>query len=92
MIVIVCRRSTNLYEIQDLVVLDRIKIKFAFFFIMALQYCRRGASSGILLGAVTLPAVMMSKLVQLTRAISLHQAEQDGIFPQSLYSYYDFLC
>ncbi|KAF2569559.1 hypothetical protein F2Q68_00024649 [Brassica cretica] len=40
---------------------------------------RRGASSGILLGAVTLPAVMMSKLVQLTRAISLHQAEQDEL-------------
>ncbi|KAH0925570.1 hypothetical protein HID58_017826 [Brassica napus] len=40
---------------------------------------RRGASSGILLGAVTLPAVMMAKLVQLTRAISLHQAEQDEL-------------
>lgn len=40
---------------------------------------RRGASSGILLGAVTLPAVMMSKLVQLTRAISLHQAQQDEL-------------
>ncbi|KAJ0240229.1 hypothetical protein HA466_0228850 [Hirschfeldia incana] len=40
---------------------------------------RRGASSGILLGAVTLPSVMMSKLVQLTRAISLHQAEQDEL-------------
>lgn len=59
---------------------------------IVLHYCRRGASSGILLGAVTLPAVMMCKLVQLTRAISLHQAEQDGIFPHSLYSYYDFLC
>ncbi|RID62033.1 hypothetical protein BRARA_E01131 [Brassica rapa] len=40
---------------------------------------RRGASSGILLGTVTLPAVMMAKLVQLTRAISLHQAEQDEL-------------
>ncbi|KAF8104089.1 hypothetical protein N665_0180s0008 [Sinapis alba] len=40
---------------------------------------RRGASSGILLGAVTLPSVMLSKLVQLKRAISLHEAEQDEI-------------
>ncbi|XP_013616602.1 PREDICTED: dolichol kinase [Brassica oleracea var. oleracea] len=40
---------------------------------------RRGASSGILLGAVTLPSVMLSKLVQLTRAISLHEAEQDEL-------------
>ncbi|CAN6917091.1 unnamed protein product [Brassica oleracea] len=40
---------------------------------------RRGASSGILLGAVTLPSVMLSKLVQLTKAISLHEAEQDEL-------------
>ncbi|CAN6989603.1 unnamed protein product [Brassica rapa subsp. trilocularis] len=40
---------------------------------------RRGASSGILLGAVTLPSVMLSKLVQLTRAISLHEAGQDEL-------------
>nr|XP_028944414.1 LOW QUALITY PROTEIN: dolichol kinase EVAN [Malus domestica] len=35
---------------------------------------RPGASSGILLGAVTLPAVFISKMIQLTRAVSLHQA------------------
>lgn len=40
---------------------------------------RRGASSGILLGAVTLPSVMISKLVQLSRAISIHEAEQDEL-------------
>ncbi|KAH9700424.1 Dolichol kinase EVAN [Citrus sinensis] len=36
---------------------------------------RPGASSGILLGAVTLPTVMISKLIQLTRAYSLQQIE-----------------
>ncbi|XP_050214021.1 dolichol kinase EVAN [Mercurialis annua] len=36
---------------------------------------RPGASSGIFLGAVTLPAVMLSKLIQLSRAFSLHQIE-----------------
>ncbi|KAJ0084819.1 hypothetical protein Patl1_30610 [Pistacia atlantica] len=36
---------------------------------------RPGASSGILLGAVALPTVMISKLIQLTRAYSLHQIE-----------------
>ncbi|CAA7030975.1 unnamed protein product [Microthlaspi erraticum] len=40
---------------------------------------RRGATSGILLGAVTLPAVMISKLIQLTRAISIHEAKQDEL-------------
>ncbi|CAH8380842.1 unnamed protein product [Eruca vesicaria subsp. sativa] len=48
-------------------------------FLLSRFTARRGASSGILLGAVTLPAVMMSKLVQLTRAISLHQAEHDEL-------------
>ncbi|XP_043703609.1 dolichol kinase EVAN-like isoform X1 [Telopea speciosissima] len=33
---------------------------------------RPGASSGILLGAVTLPAVMHSRLIQLSRAFSAH--------------------
>ena len=32
MIVIIIRRSTNLYEIQDLVVLDKIKLGFFFIF------------------------------------------------------------
>ncbi|XP_002523693.2 dolichol kinase EVAN [Ricinus communis] len=36
---------------------------------------RPGASSGIFLGAITLPAVMLSKLIQLSRAFSLHQIE-----------------
>ncbi|XP_010425937.1 PREDICTED: dolichol kinase EVAN [Camelina sativa] len=48
-------------------------------FLLSCFSARRGASSGILLGAVTLPAVMMSKLVQLTRAISIHEAEQDEL-------------
>ncbi|KAK9950139.1 hypothetical protein M0R45_005641 [Rubus argutus] len=34
---------------------------------------RRGASSGILLGAVTLPTVMISKMIQLSRAFSLNE-------------------
>ncbi|KAL6223210.1 hypothetical protein ACLB2K_006599 [Fragaria x ananassa] len=34
---------------------------------------RPGASSGILLGAVTLPTVMISKMIQLSRAFSLDQ-------------------
>lgn len=34
---------------------------------------RPGASSGILLGAVTIPVVMLSKLIQLSRAFSLQQ-------------------
>ncbi|CAI0397956.1 unnamed protein product [Linum tenue] len=34
---------------------------------------RPGASSGILLGAVTLPALMLSKLIQLSRALSLDE-------------------
>ncbi|CAN0898926.1 Dolichol kinase EVAN [Linum grandiflorum] len=36
---------------------------------------RPGASSGILLGAVTLPALMLSKLIQLSRALALHEIE-----------------
>ncbi|KAG8644639.1 hypothetical protein MANES_11G150502v8 [Manihot esculenta] len=40
---------------------------------------RRGASSGILLGAVTLPAVMLSKLVQLSRAFSFHEIEYEEL-------------
>ncbi|XP_020532622.1 dolichol kinase EVAN isoform X2 [Jatropha curcas] len=40
---------------------------------------RPAASSGILLGAVTLPAVMLSKLVQLSRAFSLHQIEYEEL-------------
>ncbi|KAG2311864.1 hypothetical protein Bca4012_026357 [Brassica carinata] len=43
---------------------------------------RRGASSGILLGAVTLPSVMLSKLVQLTRSISLHEDELSHVTMQ----------
>ncbi|KAL7617597.1 hypothetical protein Lser_V15G02449 [Lactuca serriola] len=34
---------------------------------------RPGASSGILLGAVTLPGVAISKLIQLSRALSVHE-------------------
>ncbi|GLT80772.1 hypothetical protein SLA2020_521950 [Shorea laevis] len=36
---------------------------------------RPGASSGIMLGAVTLPTVMLSKLIQLSRAFSLQQID-----------------
>ncbi|KAJ4971103.1 hypothetical protein NE237_004202 [Protea cynaroides] len=36
---------------------------------------RPGASSGILLGAITLPAVMLSRLIQLSRALSVGDIE-----------------
>ncbi|CAL1404192.1 unnamed protein product [Linum trigynum] len=36
---------------------------------------RTGASSGILLGAVTLPALMLSRLIQISRALSLDEIE-----------------
>ncbi|KAH7542681.1 dolichol kinase EVAN [Ziziphus jujuba] len=39
----------------------------------ALFKTRPGASSGILLGAVTMPTVMMSKLIQMARAVSLKE-------------------
>ncbi|KAL9261460.1 Dolichol kinase EVAN-like protein [Drosera capensis] len=39
---------------------------------------RPGASSGILLGAVTLPAVMMSKLIQHSRASVIGKLELEG--------------
>lgn len=40
---------------------------------------RPGASSGILLGAVTLPSVVLSRLIQLSRAV-----ESKDIGPQEL--------
>lgn len=40
---------------------------------------RPGASSGILLGAVTLPAVMLSKLILLRRAYLLHEIEPEEL-------------
>nr|XP_025641714.1 dolichol kinase EVAN isoform X2 [Arachis hypogaea] len=40
---------------------------------------RRGASSGILLGAVTLPALLLSKLTQLSRGFSLAQVNLQEI-------------
>ncbi|GAV62623.1 hypothetical protein CFOL_v3_06146 [Cephalotus follicularis] len=40
---------------------------------------RQGASSGILLGAVTLPTVMLSKLLQFLRAFDLHQVELEEL-------------
>ncbi|KAJ4829683.1 hypothetical protein Tsubulata_007479 [Turnera subulata] len=40
---------------------------------------RPGASSGILLGAVTLPAVLLSKLIQLSRAIALREINRQEV-------------
>ncbi|RVX19997.1 hypothetical protein CK203_004644 [Vitis vinifera] len=48
--------------------------------------CLPGASSGIFLGAVTLPAVMISRLIQLSRAFSLHEV---GI--KVAFTYHNFL-
>ncbi|KAK8319845.1 hypothetical protein V6Z12_A13G271300 [Gossypium hirsutum] len=42
---------------------------------LSLFKTRPGASSGIMLGAVTLPTMMLSKLIQLSRAFSLQQIE-----------------
>nr|XP_028956349.1 dolichol kinase EVAN-like [Malus domestica] len=39
---------------------------------------RPGASSGILLGAVALPTVFISKTIQLSLAVSLHQVSIEG--------------
>ncbi|GFS30931.1 hypothetical protein Acr_00g0014850 [Actinidia rufa] len=39
---------------------------------------RPGASSGILLGAVTLPSLMISRLIQLSRVLSLHEIGIQG--------------
>lgn len=41
-------------------------------------FFRPGASSGIFLGAVTLPGLMVSKLIQMSRAISLNQVGSEG--------------
>ncbi|XP_058084200.1 dolichol kinase EVAN isoform X2 [Magnolia sinica] len=40
---------------------------------------RPGASSGILLGTVTLPTVMLSRLIQLSRALSEHAIEPEEL-------------
>lgn len=52
-----------------------------FCFINDFQYhfCRPGASSGILLGAITLPAVMLAKMIQLTRAFSSNHIGLEGM-------------
>ena len=42
------------------------------------MYFRPGASSGILVGALTLPSVMLSKLIQMSRAVSLKEVEIEG--------------
>ncbi|XWS53326.1 hypothetical protein CRYUN_Cryun11dG0147200 [Craigia yunnanensis] len=42
---------------------------------LSLFKTRPGASSGIMLGAVTFPTLMLSKLIQLSRAFSLQQVE-----------------
>jgi hypothetical protein len=40
---------------------------------------RRGASSGILLGATTLPSVMLSRLIQLSRILPADPSRPEGI-------------
>ncbi|KAJ6842777.1 dolichol kinase EVAN [Iris pallida] len=40
---------------------------------------RPGASSGILLGAVTLPTVLLSRLIQTLRILSVHDVGSEGI-------------
>lgn len=40
---------------------------------------RPGASSGIFLGAVTLPGLMVSKLIQMSRAVSLNQSGSEEL-------------
>lgn len=39
---------------------------------------RPGASSGILLGAVSLPGVLFSRLIQLSRAVSVNEVGVEG--------------
>ncbi|CAH2041690.1 unnamed protein product, partial [Thlaspi arvense] len=70
--------------------LDQFKIRHAFPSILALypfksrftvrvSRLRPGASSGILLGTVTLPGLMISKLIQLSRVLSLQQTGFEGL-------------
>ncbi|KAJ6838265.1 dolichol kinase EVAN [Iris pallida] len=40
---------------------------------------RPGASSGILLGAITLPTVLLSRLIQTLRTLSIHDVGSEGI-------------
>ncbi|CAN4098938.1 unnamed protein product [Withania somnifera] len=40
---------------------------------------RPGASSGVFLGAVTLPSLMVSKLIQMSRAVSLNQSGSEEL-------------
>lgn len=42
---------------------------------------RPGASSGIFLGAVTLPGLMVSKLIQMSRALALGEVGIEGNLP-----------
>ena len=44
-----------------------------------MAYDRPGASSGVLLGAVTLPGLLVSKLVQTSRAITLEEVGIAGM-------------
>ncbi|KAJ8751546.1 hypothetical protein K2173_016781 [Erythroxylum novogranatense] len=46
---------------------------------LSLFKTRAGASSGILLGAVTLPALMLAKLIQMSRALLLHQTNHQEL-------------
>ncbi|KAL3335985.1 hypothetical protein AABB24_031957 [Solanum stoloniferum] len=45
---------------------------------------RPGASSGIFWGAVTLPGVMVSKLIQMSRAVSLNQSGSEGWYTAAI--------
>jgi hypothetical protein len=48
--------------------------------ITVLSVCSRpGASSGILLGATTLPSVMLSRLIQLSRILPADPSRPEGI-------------
>lgn len=47
---------------------------------MFLSDFRVGASSGILLGAVTLPTVMVSRLIQLSRALLKNEVGVEGTY------------
>lgn len=54
-------------------------VSFTISMIFNTIFCRLGASSGILLGAITLPAVMLAKMIQLTRAFSSNDIGFEGM-------------
>lgn len=46
--------------------------------VVSIHFFRKGASSGIFLSTITMPAVMLSRLIQISRAIIGHVDRTEG--------------